>query len=275
MRAGTIVQVVQPDSSSSTLGPSDLLRVLATHVSGLRRERGWTRADLARRSGLSVRFLARVEAGDGNISVRRLGELAHALDTTAEDLLRQPLRRSEIVCLVGLRGAGKSTVGPHLAERLAVPFLEMDQWIGEASGLPIDQLFELHGEAYYRRLEREAATAIVSRAEPAVVAAAGGVVTDPETWRLLRGGTVTVWLRAEPEDHWRRVVAQGDGRPMANHPTAMDELRAILRAREPLYSQARFVVDTARRSVRAVVDEIVRRTANLSPSASMPCSAER
>jgi XRE family aerobic/anaerobic benzoate catabolism transcriptional regulator len=239
--------------------PSAVLATLAGRVRALRRERGWTRADLSRRSGLSVRFLARVESGDGNISVLRLDDLARALGTTAEELLRAERHSAVVVCLVGLRGAGKSTVGPRLAERLAVPFLEMDAWIVEASGLPIDQLFELHGEAYYRRLEREAATAIVGRGAAVVVAAAGGVVTDPETWRVLRGGTLTVWLRADPEDHWRRVVAQGDGRPMANHPGAMDELRVILRAREPLYAQADLVVDTTRLPVSAVVDEIVRR----------------
>jgi XRE family transcriptional regulator, aerobic/anaerobic benzoate catabolism transcriptional regulator len=235
-----------------------LLRALAERVLDLRRERGLSRTDLAARSGLSVRFLARVEGGDGNISIRRLADLATALDTSVDQLLRPPSTPDGIVCLVGLRGAGKSTVGPLLAERLRLPFLEMDSVIRDAAGLPIDQIFELHGEASYRRLEREAVHAILGRGVPLVMAAAGGVVNDAETWRTLRERTLTAWLRAEPEDHWRRVVAQGDGRPMANHPAAMDDLRGILSAREPLYALARITVDTARVSVGDVVDLLER-----------------
>jgi len=238
---------------------AEVLGWLAERVRALRAERGFTREQLATRSGLSVRFLARIEAGDGNVSVKRLADLARALETTPDELLRPARAVNGVVCLVGLRGAGKSSVGPLLADRLGIPFLEMDRWIVEAAGLPIDQLFELHGESYYRRLERDATRTIVGRGAPVVVAAAGGVVTEPETWKLLRGTTTTVWLRATATDHWQRVVAQGDGRPMANHPTARDELRAILEAREPLYAQSRISVDTTGRSVQDVVDEIERR----------------
>jgi len=247
---------VRPSSLGHNVSVDPLLRCLANRVLDLRRERGLSRNDLASRSRLSVRFLARIESGDGNISIRRLADLARALGTTVDQLVRPSPVENGVVCLVGLRGAGKSSVGPVLAERLGVSFLEMDSSISEAAGLPIDQVFELHGEAYYRRLEREAVGAILGRAVPVVVAAAGGVVTDPETWRLLRGGTVTAWLRADPEDHWRRVVAQGDGRPMANQPAAMDDLRGIMKAREPFYAQARIVIDTARSSVLEVVDEL-------------------
>ena len=239
--------------------PADpLLRRLARRVLDLRRERGLSRRELADRSGLSVRFLARIESGDGNVSIRRLADLSRALGTTVDQLIRPTAVDDGIVCLVGLRGAGKSTVGPLLAERLGIPFLEMDSAIRTAAGLPIDQVFELHGEAYYRRLEREAVRAILGRAMPVVVAAAGGVVTDPETWRLLRGGAITAWLRAAAEEHWRRVVAQGDGRPMANQPAAMDGLREILRLREPLYAQAHIVIDTTGSSALEVTTELER-----------------
>jgi XRE family aerobic/anaerobic benzoate catabolism transcriptional regulator len=212
----------------------------------LRRRRGFSRDQLARRSGLSSRFLARVESGTGNISVVRLDELARALDTTADTLLRLDPRPGGIVALVGLRGAGKSTVGPILGRALGAPFLEMDRLIVEAAGLPIDQIFELHGERHYRRLERETLRRVLAAGGPAVLAAAGGVVNEPSTWDMLCESATVVWLRARPEDHWHRVVAQGDRRPMADNPAAMQELRALLRAREPVYAGAHLTIDTSR-----------------------------
>jgi XRE family aerobic/anaerobic benzoate catabolism transcriptional regulator len=228
-----------------TIEGSPLLATLAHRVRALRQSLWWTRSQLAERSGLSLRFLARIETGDGNISVLRLEALALALGTTPDRLVRPRARRSEIVSLVGLRGAGKSTIGPLLAGRLGCPFVEMDALITEASGLTLDQLFELHGERYYRRLEQDTLRTILARGEPAVVAAAGGVVNEPRTWKTLRKETTVVWLRASPEDHWSRVVAQGDRRPMADHPAAMNELRSILREREPVYGQAAVTVDTS------------------------------
>jgi XRE family aerobic/anaerobic benzoate catabolism transcriptional regulator len=159
-----------------------------------------------------------------------------------------------------MRGAGKSTLGPALAARLGRPFLEMDALIQDAAGLPLDQIFELHGERHYRRLERETLQRILEHERSAVVAAAGGVVNEPSTWRLLLEKTTVVWLRARPEDHWSRVVGQGDRRPMADHPDAMAELRAMLSARESRYAQAHVVVETSGRSpedlVAAIADEV-------------------
>jgi len=235
---------------------TSILADLAVRVRRLREERKWSRADLAKRSGLSVRFLARIESGAGNVSVLRLAELATALGTTPDALVRpEPVRR-RIVTLVGMRGAGKSTVGPLLARRLGVPFLEVETAIFEVSGLPLDQLFELHGEAYYRRLERETLARIVAASGPAVVAAAGGVVNDSETWRMLLESSTVVWLRARPEDHWGRVIAQGDRRPMADNPDAMAELRAMLAAREPLYRQAHHAVETNGKTPEEIAREI-------------------
>jgi XRE family aerobic/anaerobic benzoate catabolism transcriptional regulator len=235
-----------------------VLRVLADRVRRIRGAHGWTRAVLAARSGLSVRFLARVESGDGNISLLRLSSLARALDTTADELIRRIDGDRLVVALVGMRGAGKSTVGPMIAERLAVPFVEMDALIQESSGLPLDQIFELHGEAYYRRLEHETVGRILSRGSRAVVAAAGGVVNEPATWQLLRREARVVWLQARAEDHWERVVAQGDRRPMADNPDALAELRAMLAAREPTYAQAHLVVDTNGRTPAEVATEVGR-----------------
>lgn len=240
------------------LQADELLGTLGQRVRALRKRADWTRSDLAERSGLSVRFLARVESGEGNISVVRLGALARALGTSPDELLRPDGAERRVVALVGLRGAGKSTVGPRLAASIEAPFIEVDDRIVDASGLALDQLFELHGEHYYRRLEREILKGIVATGRPAVVATAGGVVNDPASWDLLLRAARVVWLRARPEDHWSRVIGQGDRRPMRDNPDAMDELRAILDAREQLYSRAELVVDTSKRSPDAVVERIRR-----------------
>jgi len=235
---------------------SSLLAGLALRVRRARKARGWSRQELARRSGLSIRFLARVEAGDGNISVLRLEALARALDTSADRLVRAREPAAGIVTLVGLRGAGKSTVGPLLARRLGKPFLEMDARILEIAGLALDQLFELHDERYYRQLEKRIVREIVTANRPAVVAAAGGVVNEPSTWRLLRERTTCVWLRARAEEHWSRVISQGDRRPMNDNPSAMEQLRSILGAREATYSEARLTIDTSDRTPEAIVEQI-------------------
>ena len=236
---------------------NNTLDLLASRVRRLRESHGWSRAELASRSGVSVRFLARIEAGDGNISLVRLVHLAEALDTTPDALLRAPRPRGPVIALTGLRGAGKSTIGPLLAAELSVPFVEMDALVQEAAGLPLDQIFELHGERFYRRLERETLQSILAGSQASVVAAAGGVVNEPSTWKTLLDRTTVVWLRARPEDHWRRVIAQGDRRPMADNPDAMAELRVMLASREARYAQAHVVVDTARRTPLAVAKAIV------------------
>jgi XRE family aerobic/anaerobic benzoate catabolism transcriptional regulator len=214
---------------------------------------------VAVRSGVSPRFLVQLEAGRGNISVRRLADLARALEVPPETLIALPPDRGEpVVALLGLRGAGKTTIGRRVARRLRVPFVELDRRIEQAANLSLAEVFSLYGEEYYRRVEREVLQAVLDDRRPIVLATGGGIVTAADTYGLLRRSTLTVWLRATPEDHWNRVVRQGDRRPMADHPQAMSDLRSIFAAREPLYASASHTVDTTGRPIDRIVDEIAR-----------------
>jgi XRE family aerobic/anaerobic benzoate catabolism transcriptional regulator len=237
---------------------SPVLRDLAQATRALRQAHGLTLRELAARSGLSARFLVQVEGGSGNPSVRNLAALAQALGTTPAALLtRAPATPCPaVIALLGLRGAGKTTVGRRLARRLRIPFVELDRRIERAAGLTLAEIFSLHGEEYYRRLERQGLEAILGAERPAVLATGGGLVTSPETYALLRRRALTVWLRAEPEDHWNRVVQQGDRRPMADNPEAMGELRRLLAAREPLYAEAAHTVDTSRLGIEGTVRRV-------------------
>jgi XRE family aerobic/anaerobic benzoate catabolism transcriptional regulator len=232
-----------------------LLSALGRRVRSLRHDHGLSVRELAARARLSPRFLFAVEAGQGNLSVLKLAGLAAALGTSPAELLADPERpaRPGPIALVGLRGAGKTTIGRRLARRLRVPFVELDQRVEEAAGLTLAEIFALHGEPYYRRLERETLEQVLAEARPLVLATGGGIVAAPETLALLKRRTLTVWLRAHPEDHWNRVVQQGDRRPMADHPQAMAELRRLLSDREPLYAQAHHTVDTSRLGVEQAV----------------------
>jgi XRE family aerobic/anaerobic benzoate catabolism transcriptional regulator len=250
-----------------------------------------TQAELARQSGVSVRFLGQIEGGEGNVSLEKLGQVAGALGVSPGSLLldaqeeaalgllaevRELLRHhdegevrqalglarslllapaGQRVALLGIRGAGKTTVGSRLARRMRVPFLELDALVEKEAGLSLGAIFELHGEEYYRRLERQALLALLER--PAFVVATGGsLVTVPEHYGLLKRCCSTVWLQARPEDHWARVVAQGDARPMRNKPRAMEELRALFAARAPLYEQAAIRVDTHGLGLDEVTEQV-------------------
>lgn len=243
-----------------------LLTTVGARVRALRERQGLARRQLSETSGVSERFLAQLEAGRGNISLLRFADVAEALGTTPSELLAgasSPKNGTRIVALLGVRGAGKSTVGALLADKHEVPFVEVDSRIEKSAGLSLAEIFEMHGEAYYRRLEREVLTQLLADPRTMVLATGGSIVNDRENYALLRERASTVWLRAKPEDHWNRVIQQGDARPMAKNPHAFAELRALLAAREPLYANAHHVVDTSGRDVEEVVDllgEAVRET---------------
>ena len=219
---------------------------------------------LAERSGLSPRFVTEIQAGRANVSVLRLARLARALGTTASAMLARADsddgRPHRVITLLGVRGAGKSTIGPKLAERLGFRFVELDRLIEGEAGLPIAEIFATHGEDWYRRLEVDALRRLLDAGQDVVVATGGGIVENPEAWELLRERTLTVWLRASAEDHWDRVVRQGDPRPMAGRPAAKAELRRLLARRATRYRRARYRLDTSRRgiddSVRFLADRI-------------------
>jgi XRE family transcriptional regulator, aerobic/anaerobic benzoate catabolism transcriptional regulator len=238
----------------------ELLLAAGRRVRESRLARRWTLRELAERSGVSSRFLVQIESGRGNLSVRRLADIASALELPPATLLADaPAPASpRVIALLGLRGAGKTTIGRRLAWRLRVPFIELDRRIERAADLSLGEIFTLHGEDYYRRLERETLEQVLREKTRMVLATGGGLVTSPETYALLRRSAVTIWLRARPEDHWNRVVRQGDRRPLTNHPQAMADLRARLAAREPLYSAAAHTVDTSGLSIREAADAIVR-----------------
>jgi XRE family transcriptional regulator, aerobic/anaerobic benzoate catabolism transcriptional regulator len=261
---------------------------LGENIRSVRSRRGMTIHQLARASKLSARFLATVELGRGNISVGRLNILAHALDVPIEMLAAdaQPtspafnqstaflkklppgqlrdahklllekfsnadasLRRSRIA-LIGLRGAGKSTLGSLLAQQIGVPFIELDKRIERDSGVTLSIIFDLYGPGGYRRMEREALELILAKYPRFVLATGGSIVADPGGYNRLLSECFTVWLRAKPEEHMARVLAQGDRRPMANNRQAMRDLRRILWSREALYRQADTVVETTGQTIR-------------------------
>ncbi len=231
----------------------DLLIQVGRRVRSLRDQRGWSRRELGERCGLSERFLAQIETGRGNPSLKSIAEISAAFSLSPASLLSSA---TGFVALLGLRGAGKTTVGRALAERLARPFIELDARIEDLAGLRLGEIWELHGEATYRELERDALERVLAKAPRAVIATGGGIVTDAATFELLRERTITVWLRATPELHWQRVVHQGDQRPMKNDPRAMKRLKRLLTERAPLYRRAQHEVDTTDETVEAITDTI-------------------
>ncbi len=245
-----------------------------------------TRKMLARDSDVSERNLAEIEAGKGNISVLVLRRLAKALNVSLDNLLwegpeppvelvhtieflrrlspddlklaRQlllhqfggidPAARHRRIALIGLRGAGKSTLGAALAERLEMPFLELDYLIEQTSGLNLSLIFDFHGQSGFRQLERQCLEDVIQRYPCFVMATGGSLVSEPGTFERLLSSCFTVWVKASPEEHMQRVIAQGDMRPMSNNRDAMADLQRILAEREVLYSKADIQLDTSGRS---------------------------
>lgn len=262
-------------------------RVLAT-----RRQQKMSRRVLSEQSGVSQRTIVLLETGAGNISISLLYRVAVALGRPVEWFLQTGLSeqqdsvkvleyfqkassyeqqqvlnllgaedhktlKRQRICLIGLRGAGKSTLGAALSDSLATPFVETNTEIESLSGLSVQELINLYGQEGYRRLEKQALDKIVTEYDSVVLAAAGGVVSDPDTYAYLLKYFHTVWLRAEPHEHMQRVREQGDERPMAGNPEAMQELKSILTSRESMYGAADLVLDTSNKSVKACSEELL------------------
>lgn len=278
-------------SADGDVGGESLLMRVGERVRAARERHGLSRRALSEKSGVSQRYLAQLEAGDGNISIALLHRVAQALDHRIEwllgeedpwqsDVLRvaelfrladsatrqqvlallQPGSKADLracrLCLIGLRGAGKSTLGALLGQRRGVPFVELNRVIEEQSGMPINEVIAFFGQEGYRRLEAEALNRVIATHESVVLAVAGGIVADPETFARLMQHFHTIWVKASPQEHMSRVKAQGDLRPMAGNPEAMEQLQALLRARDTLYAQAEAVLETSGKSVRQSLAEL-------------------
>lgn len=287
------MQLMTENEARATLGE------LGGRVRAWRARRGMTRKQLAADSGLSERFLADVEGGKGNVSINSLEATARALNITILDLLQDAPRpalarvqgllsrlddaqldqaygllassfglsdaqgREKRIALVGLRGAGKTTLGAQLAAQRGVPFIELDREIEREAGTSMNEILLLHGQAGYRRYERRALLRIAEEHADGVVMTTGGsIVSERETFDLLQSHFYCVWVKANPEEHMSRVVAQGDMRPFdvtrGATGEALEDIRRILASREALYARADAVVDTAARSVKQSLKDLER-----------------
>ena len=270
------------------------LRRLGERVRTLRNQRGMTRKALAQHADVSERYLAQLEVGKGNCSIVLLRRIARAIGLPVTQLVQEgaepaldlvllsqflerlppdrlvearklvtehfssPSEDRRRVALIGLRGSGKSTLGQLLAERLGVPFIELDREIERRSGANLSEIFDMFGQETFRRAEREALDDVLRRHPHFVIATSGSIVTEPGTLELLLASCFTVWVRAEPEEHMKRVMAQGDMRPMANNARAMEDLVSILKSREPLYAKAEAVLATTGKTPEQNLAELLR-----------------
>jgi XRE family aerobic/anaerobic benzoate catabolism transcriptional regulator len=278
----TAARHVAPEiASNSKPDDGDFLRAMGKRVREARERRGMSRRVASEAAEVSERYLAQLEGGEGNASVVLLRRVAASLGVPLTDLLgnnetpveqrlirrffeqlpanrledvilrlisdfgQKEAARKNRIALVGLRGAGKSTLGAALAKDLGYPFVELDREIEREAALPLSEIFMLYGQAGYRRIERRCLERLLERGDPIVLAAGGGIVSERETYNLLLVSCYTVWIKASPEEHMSRVVSQGDFRPMDGHEAAMEDLRRILAAREPLYGKADAIIDTS------------------------------
>ena len=269
------------------------LEALGQRVRTMRGLRGMSRKVLAKVSGISERYIAQLESGKGNVSIVLLRRVSHAMGAHLEDLIpsgepspdwpvvRDLLRKATPgqiaqardilsgsgasqrrmsfsgIALIGLRGAGKSTLGKLLAKKIGWNFVELNKEIERENGLSVAEIIALYGQEGFRRMEQGSLTALLARKELMVLATGGGIVSEPLTFDLILQSFYTIWLKAEPEEHMARVRGQGDLRPMADDRSAMAELRTILRSREPLYARANAVVDTAGLPVDAAAARLI------------------
>jgi XRE family transcriptional regulator, aerobic/anaerobic benzoate catabolism transcriptional regulator len=215
-----------------------------------------TRRQLAADSGVSERYLAQLEAGRGNISVLLLRKVARAMGVPVESLVREDEAQERPIALIGLRGAGKSTLGAKLAQALELPFIELDREVEKEAGAKLAEVFAMYGQDAFRRFERRALERVLAQHTSAVIAAGGGLVTDPATYELLLSRCRCVWLKAAPEEHMSRVIAQGDMRPFKGRGAALDEIRKLLADRNRLYGRAELTLDTSGKTARAAFADL-------------------
>jgi len=264
----------------------DFLLFLGKRVRELRSRRGLTRKMMAKEADVSERHLAQLEAGEGNVSIVLLRRIAAALHVSLAELFavetetrhekiliqrfleRLPAHRVEDamsrlmrefgneererrlrVALVGIRGAGKSTLGTRLSEEMKIPFIELDQEIEKDTGMPLGEIFSLYGQTGYREIEKRLLERVLHEHERGILSVGGGVVSEKETYDYLLANCYTIWIKARPEEYMARVIAQGDFRVMGGSDRAMEDLRRILEAREPLYRKADMYLDTSGNSV--------------------------
>lgn len=245
---------------------SAYLSRLGERVRAWRTDHGMTRKTLSAASGVSERYLAQLESGRGNISVLLLRKVARAMGVAVDRLVREEERapRAERIALIGLRGAGKSTLGEKLSRLLDVPFVELDKEVEKEAGAKLGEVFAMYGQDAFRRFERRALERVLNQNERAVIAAGGSLVTDPATYQLLLERCVCVWLKASPEEHMSRVIAQGDLRPFRNatqgqgRSTALGEIKKLLEDREKLYARADATVETSGKTVRQSLEQVKR-----------------
>ncbi len=239
----------------SAILETDFLLQLGERVRAWRSEHGTTRRALASSSGVSERFLAQLEAGQGNISVLRLRALARAMSVPLESLVREA-ETKELVALIGLRGAGKSTLGAKLAESLKVPFVELDKEVEKEAGAELGEVFAMYGQDAFRRFERRALERVLAQHQRAVIATGGSLVTAADTYKQLLARCFCIWLKTRPEEHMARVIEQGDMRPFKGRSAALDEIKKLLEDRAGLYARADATLETSGKTVRQSLAEL-------------------
>jgi XRE family aerobic/anaerobic benzoate catabolism transcriptional regulator len=231
---------------------------LGERVRTWRTDHGMTRKQLSVASGVSERYLAQLEAGQGNMSVLLLRKVARAMGVAVERLVREDETQQRPIALLGLRGAGKSTLGAKLAQSLNVPFVELDREVEKEAGAPLGEVFAMYGQDAFRRFERRALERVLGEHPQAVIATGGSLVTDPGTYELLLERCRSIWLKASPDEHMARVIAQGDMRPFKGRSAALDEIRKLLDDRDRLYGRASATIDTSGKTVRQSLAELRR-----------------
>lgn len=235
-----------------------LLHILGRRIRNYRKKRLYTQGDLAQKAGVSLRFVAQLESGKGNVSVQKLADICLVLDISISQLFRGiGTGHAKIISLVGMKGAGKSTLGKMLSQKIDIDFVELDEEIVRLSQMSLSEIFSFGGEQFYHELESRALDELFERSRSCVVATGGSLVLHQDNWQRLRDHTMTVWLQTSPQNHLQRVMNQGDLRPIEGRNNALLELRQILDQRTPFYAQSQKYIDTDAQDIHGVLGELV------------------